>query len=190
MAGNASTPRDIAREADAARDVSDIRRRHSVLLTGFLLGVGIIGFLDEAVFHQILQWHTFYWGTDEHGRILSDGLFHTGSTLVLLWGAYRLWRTPRDWMRTSRDALIAAILIGAGAFNAYDGIVQHVIFHLHLVNEHVCPVVNANNSVVSCPQDIPLEFIWIAVGLALFIGGIVWWRRSSRVPRSVAGSME
>jgi len=68
-----------------------VRRRGSPLLTGVLLGIGIIGFLDEAVFHQLLQWHAFYWATDSHGRILSDGLFHVFSTLVLLGGTFRLW---------------------------------------------------------------------------------------------------
>ena len=32
--------------------------------TGVLLGIGIAGFVDESVFHQLLQWHNFYWATD------------------------------------------------------------------------------------------------------------------------------
>lgn len=63
----------------------------SPIFTGILLGIGIAGFIDESVFHQLLQWHAFYWATDQHGRILSDGLFHVLSTLVLLWGTLRLW---------------------------------------------------------------------------------------------------
>lgn len=59
-------------------------RPSSALFTGVLLGVGIIGFADEALLHQILQWHAFYWGTDQHARILSDGLFHVGSTALLI----------------------------------------------------------------------------------------------------------
>ncbi len=74
---------------------------------------------------------------------------------------------------------------GAGGFNAYDGIVQHVLLHFHLVNEHVCPILDANNSVASCPKDIPFEVVWIVVGLALVIGGILWWRRTARVPVSI-----
>jgi uncharacterized membrane protein len=56
----------------------------SVLFTDILTGIGIAGFLDETIFHQLLQWHTFYWATNEYGRILSDGLFHLCSTLLLL----------------------------------------------------------------------------------------------------------
>lgn len=154
-----------------------------MLLTGILLGIGIIGFLDEAIFHQLLQWHTFYWAADEHGRILSDGLFHVLSTGLLLWGGFRLWRTPREWLRSSPGPLVAAILIGAGAFNAYDGIVQHVLLHLHIVNEYVCASPQADNSVATCPNDIPLEIAWIGVGAALVVIGTLWWRRSS--PRGV-----
>src|SRR3954447_6163122 len=142
-----------------AKRLSAIRQR-SVLFTGVLLGIGTIGFLDEAIFHQLLQWHAFYWGTDQHGRILSDGLFHVLSTVLLLWGAFRLWRTPREWMLTGPATLLAAMLIGAGAFNAYDGIVQHEVLHWHLVDESVCPTPKANNSVASCPNDVPLEIAW------------------------------
>src|SRR5947208_4920291 len=99
----------------------------SVFWTGFLLGVGIMAFLDETLLHQLLQWHTFYWNTDQHGRILSDGLFHAFSTLVLLWGALRLWRSRNAWVPPARYAIVAAIFIGAGAFDLYDGIVQHAL---------------------------------------------------------------
>ncbi|MCA1668528.1 MAG: DUF2243 domain-containing protein [Thermomicrobia bacterium] len=116
-----------------------------------------------------------YWNTDQHGRILSDGFFHLFSTLVLLAGTFRLWSgTVRDPRR-----LLAGILIGAGGFNAYDGIVQHVIFHLHLVNERVCPVPERGNSLASCRADIPFEVAWIALGLLILGAGIVLWRRDT-----------
>jgi uncharacterized membrane protein len=28
------------------------------MITGILLGIGVVGALDEAIFHQLLQWHT------------------------------------------------------------------------------------------------------------------------------------
>lgn len=156
------------------------------LVTGLMLGVGIAGFIDEAVFHQLLQWHTFYWGTTEHGRILSDGLFHIGSTLLLLWGAARLWRDRATPDRRRSTAILAGILIGAGGFNAYDGVVQHLILHLHLVNEHVCPQPLADNSIATCPRDVPYEIIWIAVGLAVTAAGFLTWRRAARASPQTA----
>jgi uncharacterized membrane protein len=151
--------------------------RRSVLLTGVLLGIGVIGAIDEAIFHQVLQWHTLYWGTDEHGRILSDGLFHLASAAVLVWGTLRVWQTPQGWLRGRREALLAAVLIGAGGFNLYDGLVQHLLLHLHLVNEFVCPTPQADNSIASCPADIPFEVTWLVLASALLAIGLWWWRR-------------
>lgn len=143
-----------------------------VIITGIIIGVGIAGFFDETFFHQILQWHSFYWATSEKGRILSDGLFHLFSTSLLFLGGFRLWRNPQSHSKASKGFLFGGILVGAGGFNVYDGVVQHLIFHFHLVNEYVCPNPQANNTVLSCPRDIPLEAIWIGVGLVLVISGL------------------
>lgn len=150
-------------------------RSGSPIVTGILLGIGIAGFIDESVFHQLLQWHNFYWATDPHGRIVSDGLFHVVSTLVLLWGTLRLWF---DAAQPGR-ALLAGILMGAGGFNGYDGIVQHVLLHLHLVNEHVCAIPDSvANSIGTCPADIPYEIVWITVALLVFLAGFLLRRRT------------
>jgi uncharacterized membrane protein len=193
MAQRARNDRDAENPSSAAGHAAselETQRRRSVLLTGVLLGIGIASFLDEAILHQVLQWHTFYWATDQHGRILSDGLFHVFSTVLLLWGAYRLWRTPRDWMQSRRGALLAAILIGAGGFNVYDGLFDHLVFHVHLVNEQVCPVVNANNAIVNCLQDIPYEIVFTSIGIVVLVVGLLWWRQTARlgqVTESVRG---
>jgi uncharacterized membrane protein len=160
-------------------------QRQSVLLTGVLLGIGVVGAIDEAVFHQLLQWHTLYWGTDEHGRILSDGLFHLLTLVVLVWAALRLWQTPPDWLHGRRATLLAAVLIGAGVFNLYDGLVQHLLLHLHLVDEFVCPAPEANNSIASCPADVPFEVAWVLVATVLVAIGTLWWRRDSQAESTV-----
>ncbi len=162
------------------------RQTRSVLFTGILIGIGIAGFVDETLFHQLLQWHTFYWATDEHGRILSDGLFHLVSTLLLLWGLLRVWQGRAHWEDASGPLLVAGILMGAGGFNFYDGIVQHAILHLHLVNEHVCDnsVTHGNNSLANCPQDIPYEIVWDIVGFIVLSVGFLLWRRSRRTWQS------
>jgi uncharacterized membrane protein len=164
-----------------ARDGAGARTRLGpAIVTGILLGIGIAGFIDESLFHQLLQWHNFYWATDQRGRILSDGLFHVGSTLVLLWGAWRLWRDRASWAPTHSRAIVGGILVGAGGFNTYDGVVQHVLLHLHLVDEHVCPApMDPHNSILSCRADIPFEVVWIVVGTAVLCVGIVLARRAS-----------
>jgi uncharacterized membrane protein len=158
------------------------QQAHSILVTGILIGIGIIGFVDETIFHQLLQWHAFYWATDEHGRILSDGLFHLFSTLLLLWSLFRVWRGRARWTQGSAPLIVAAILMGIGGFNFYDGIIQHAILHLHLVNEHVCniAVTHGNNSLANCPQDIPYEIVWDIVGFIVLVTGFWFWRRNIR----------
>jgi len=154
-------------------------RLRPAIVTGVLLGIGIAGFIDESLFHQLLQWHNFYWATDARGRILSDGLFHIGSTLVLLWGVWRLWRDRARGTPSHARALLGGILAGAGGFNTYDGVVQHVILHLHLVNEHVCTApMDPTNSILSCRADIPFEVVWIVVGAAVLVVGIVVARQA------------
>ena len=152
----------------------------SIFWTGILLGIGIMAFLDETILHQLLQWHTFYWNTDQHGRILSDGLFHAFSTLLLLWGAFRLWQGRVTWTSLSRNALVAAIVIGAGGFNLYDGIVQHAILHLHLVNELVCssPASRSDTVLGICRNDVPYEVVFDLLALVVLSAGIFWWRRA------------
>lgn len=76
-----------------------------------------------------------------------------------------------------RDALSAAILIGAGGFNLYDGLVQHLVLHLHLVKEYVCGSPTTNNSLASCPSDLPYELTWIAIAAVLLLIGLLRWRR-------------
>ena len=150
----------------------------SAVFTGVLLGIGIAGFIDESIFHQLLQWHNFYWATDQRGRILSDGLFHVGSTLVLLWGALRLWRDRASWTPVHSRAIQAGILAGAGGFNTYDGVVQHLVLHFHLVNERVCRVAtDPNNSILSCRADVPYEVAWIAIAASILGAGVVRARR-------------
>jgi hypothetical protein len=40
-------------------------------------------------------------------------------------------------------------------------------------------VIDADNSIFTCPPDSPYEIGFTAIGLVLFVGGIVWWRRAS-----------
>ncbi len=164
--------------------IADVKTLRFPLVTGIFLGIGIAGFIDETVFHQLLQWHNFYWGTDEHGRILSDFIFHVGSMLMLLWGAARMWHDRTTYHPLRSKVILAGIPIGAGGFNAYDGVVQHLIFHFHLVDEFACSQpMNGSNSIATCPQDIPYEIVWIGIGAAVAALGIMVWRRAVREAR-------
>ncbi|MBA3450112.1 MAG: DUF2243 domain-containing protein [Chloroflexia bacterium] len=116
-----------------------------VIWAGLLLGIGLGGFFDGIVLHQILQWHhmlsslgNFSASTVPGLRVntLWDGLFHavtyaaTIAGLFLLWSAARLPHAP--W---STRLLIGLLLVGWGSFNLVEGIVDHQILGIHHVNE-------------------------------------------------------
>jgi uncharacterized membrane protein len=118
---------------------------------GLLLGVGLGGFVDGILLHQILQWHHLLTSTDSdrigvpfypadtvHGlrmNTLWDGLFHVVTWLFVLAGIGLLYsRLGRDrrppW--TSR-ALWGWALAGWGVFNLVEGLVDHQILGIHHV---------------------------------------------------------
>jgi uncharacterized membrane protein len=91
---------------------------------------------------------------------------------VLVWAAYRLWR-----LRPPGRPVAGAALVAAGGFNLYDGVVQHLLLHFHLVNETVCPRPDADNTIASCPRDVPYEVVFLAIALAVLVAGLVVLRR-------------
>ncbi len=136
------------------------------LLSGVLVGIGIAGFVDETVFHQLLHWHHFYdKGTPEAG-LVSDGLFHIGSWVAMVAGLFLFadLRRRDTWVR---PRWIGGVLVGLGGFQLYDGTVQHKLFELHQIRYGV---------------DItPYDVVWNAVAVALIVAGAVVLARS-RVP--------
>lgn len=107
-----------------------------VVLSGLLAGLGLIAFVDEVVFHQLLGWHHFYdRGTPQLG-LVSDGLFHALGFFAMVAGLFLLAdlrrRGSTPWPRW-----IGAVLVGAGAFQLYDGTVQHKLLGLHQIRYDV-----------------------------------------------------
>ena len=131
---------------------------------GLVLGIGLIGSLDEIVLHQLLQWHNFYVHTTTYWRIVSDGLFHLVSSMLLFGGALLLWsrRQLISSVRAGR-ALAAGLLIGMGAFNLYDGTIQHKLLQLHPVREGV-------------PNQLPYDLAFNGMALILLALGWMLWR--------------
>jgi uncharacterized membrane protein len=112
-------------------------RRASGRGAGVWLGIGLGGFFDGIVFHQILQWHHLvsvpYPPLDVAALQLNtlwDGLFHAltyGATVI---GIFSLWRVgsrfPLAW-------LIGGILLGWGGFNLVEGLINHHLLGIHHV---------------------------------------------------------
>ena len=139
-------------------------RVRQTLITGLVLGIGLVGSLDEIVLHQLLQWHNFYVHTTEYWRIFVDGLFHAFSSAMLFGGAMRLWSQRRTiGSLTGARPLAAGILFGMGGFNLYDGIVQHKLMQLHPVREGV-------------ENLLPYDLVFNGIAVALLIAGWLLWR--------------
>ncbi len=104
--------------------------------SGVLFGIGLIAFVDETVFHQLLHWHHFYDKSTLEVGLVSDGLFHALGFFATVAGLFLLADLRR------RQALRWArwwggLLIGSGGFQLYDGLVQHKLMGLHQVRYHV-----------------------------------------------------
>jgi uncharacterized membrane protein len=111
---------------------------------GLLLGLGLGGFFDGIVLHQILQWHHvvssagYAPDTIENLRINTfyDGLFYVVAYVFVVLGLATLWRAARRrHLVWSWKQLIGTILVGFGAFNLLEGLLNHHVLGLHHVNE-------------------------------------------------------
>jgi len=134
------------------------------LRAGLILGVGVVGTLDQVVLHEMLQWHTFYVHTTQYWRLFIDGIFHVVTASLLCLGAALLWEW-RHRLSVVRDAraLAAGILFGMGGFQLFDGIVDHKVLQLHPVREGVDSL-------------LPYDAAFLAVAVALLLVGWLIWR--------------
>ncbi|MFD2628553.1 DUF2243 domain-containing protein [Oceanobacillus kapialis] len=102
------------------------------ILSGILFGLGLAAFIDETVFHQLLRWHHFYDKSTTDIGLISDGLFHAFSWFATIGGLFLfadLRRRNALWLKR----WWGSVLLGAGAFQLYDGIIQHKLMRLHQI---------------------------------------------------------
>jgi uncharacterized membrane protein len=112
-----------------------------------LMGLGLGGFVDGIVLHQILQWHHMLTDTGDHPadtvagletNTVADGFFHMGTWVFVLIGTLltvRAWQEGRlapPW-RTHAGLL----LVGWGLFNLVEGLIDHHILSIHNVRDDV-----------------------------------------------------
>jgi uncharacterized membrane protein len=108
-----------------------------------VLGIGLGGFIDGIVLHQILQWHEMLSNkipsTNYVGKSVNmfwDGIFHAFTLLVTLTGVILLWKLlNRKDINRSGNLLAGGMLFGWGLFNLLEGIADHQILKLHNVRE-------------------------------------------------------
>ena len=150
-----------------------------------ILGVGLGGFADGIVLHQVLQWHHMLSSTDTDRvgirsypvdtvpglqmNTLWDGLFHVVTWVAVLTGLALLYtRVTRSRGRLWRSAALWGwALLGWGLFNLVEGIVDHQILGIHHVH--------------GGPHQLAWDLGFLALG-AVFVGA-GWWiqRRAAAV---------
>lgn len=114
-----------------------------VIAAGILLGIGLGGFLDGILFHQILQTHNMLTGVRPKTDLVSaeinmfwDGMFHVFTWLMTASGLALLWKNVRRATHPlSTRAFVGSLLLGFGMFNFVEGLIDHHILHLHHVVE-------------------------------------------------------
>lgn len=181
-----SATRTEAGRGDAAR----------IDLPGTILGVGLGGFVDGILLHQIRQWHHLLTSTDTdnagidyhpadtvHGLQITTwwgGVFHTFTWLAVLTGLGLLYSRVthsrgRVW---AARALWGWILLGWGAFNLVEGVIDHHILGIHHVR--------------TGPGQTWWDVGFLVVGALLVVGGWLLQRTAARVdlcrPDDAAGS--
>lgn len=159
----------------ASAPSAGLQRRN--VLVGFLFGCGIIAFVDEVVFHQLLNWHHFYDQSTRSAGLVSDGLFHAFSWFATVASLFLFADLRRR--RALRPRLWAGgILLGMGTFQLYDGLVQHKVFGLHQIRYDV--------------DLLPYDLAWNIAAVALLVVGallvLIGSRGTGRSGRDTRGS--
>jgi uncharacterized membrane protein len=157
--------------ASASRTRTDGRAAHEGVTRsrapGILLGIGLGGFVDGILLHQILQWHHMLTSEGSYPKTtvagletntLWDGLFHAATWVAVAAGIYILWRRTTDWRwAISGRALVGWLLVGWGLFNLVEGVVDHHILTIHHVREG--------------SNETAWDIAFLAFGALLVIGG-------------------
>jgi uncharacterized membrane protein len=129
--------------SEDARNAGRSERR-SVTGPGILLGLGLGGFVDGIVLHQLLQWHHMISSTERgdvntvsglKANTLADGLFHAGTLVMTAFGMWWLWSNVSRRRISLDRQFLGWLLLGWGIFNVVDEVVFHALFDLHHIRE-------------------------------------------------------
>ena len=140
-----------------------ISRRN--MWSGILFGVGLIAFVDETVFHQLLRWHHFYDKSTTDIGLISDGIFHAFSWFATIAGLF-LFADLRRRNGLIFQRWLGGVLLGIGVFQLYDGIIQHKWMRIHQIRY-------VDNVIV-------YDIVWNVSALIILLIGLFLLFRSSK----------
>lgn len=114
-------------------------RYERVRIAAVLLGVGLGGFLDGIVLHQIAHWHQMLSAElppdtlpAMQQNMVADGWFHLATWAVTFAGVLVLWSGIRGpGPLPSTRTVLGYMVAGWGAFNLVEGVIDHHLLELH-----------------------------------------------------------
>ena len=139
-----------------------------------LLGLGLGGFFDGIVLHQVLQWHHMLTNIEPVTTIenfelntLWDGFFHVFTYVSTLIGIALVWSATRlPGFRWSTKLLIGGLLTGWGTFNVVEGVVDHHLLQIH--------------HVMSTGPTLGWDLAFLGWGAVMLVGGLALMRAGDR----------
>lgn len=110
-----------------------------ILGAGSLIGLGMGGFLDGILFHQILQLHSMISGKVYPDTLVKlevnmfwDGVFHLFTWLTIALGLGLLWKAfLNPYSPRSTPAFSGSLIMGWGLFNMVEGTINHILLGVH-----------------------------------------------------------
>ncbi|MBW4558352.1 MAG: DUF2243 domain-containing protein [Trichormus sp. ATA11-4-KO1] len=147
-------------------------RRMPLIIAGIFLGLGLGGFVDGILLHQILQWHHMLSNirplktvSNIDLNMVWDGLFHALDWVLTVVGVGLLWRAGgREDVPWSNGTFVGSLLIGAGLFNFVEGLIDHQILGIH----HVKPG----------PNQLAWDLAFLLSGMLLVVVGWIMLQNS------------
>lgn len=158
-------------------------RSKALVQAGIFLGLGLGGFFDGIVLHQILQWHHMVSARTAPTvlgalrlNVMMDGLFHAATYLFTIVGIALLWRAwQRPSVPGSGRTLFGSVILGWGLFNLIEGLVSHQLLGLH----HVWP---------AGPGPVLLwDLAFLLWGVLFIVGGYALVRGDDSIRSAPAG---
>ena len=144
---------------------------------GLIYGIGLGGFVDGIVLHQILQWHHMVSDVDGYptttlagleANTLADGFFHVATWIALLVAsilAISSWQKGR--LAPNWRFHFGLVLCGWGMFNLAEGLVDHQILGVHHLRDDL-----------GAPLSWDIGFL--VFGVLLILGGWLIHRSGER----------
>lgn len=121
-----------------------------------VLGLGVGGFVDGIVAHQLLGWHhvlSGWYPDDRDLNMRGDGLFHLVCLLLVLVGVGRLNRAGT----VPRRVLWGGVVAGWGLFTLVEGVLAHLVLGIHHVR--------------GGPHELAYDLGFLALGAVLVLAG-------------------